>query len=90
MNNFKSLPMIKRRQGEAGEKDDKHIVEFMKLVEIMEDQRSTKMSDQYFRENYRKRGGTKVFSCETFIKPGQRHSKTNVLSSSNTFRTLTA
>ena len=45
MNNFKSLPMIKRRQGEAGEKDDKHIVEFMKLVEIMEDQRSTKMSD---------------------------------------------
>ena len=34
---FQSLPMIKRRQGEAGEQDDRHIVEFMKLVEYMED-----------------------------------------------------
>jgi len=85
--------MINRRQGEAGQQDDKHIVEFMKLVEIMEDQRSTKISELHFRENYRKRSmnnGAKVFSTDNFILPGQRHTKTNVLSSSSTFRTLTA
>ena len=71
MNKFKTLPMIKRRQGEAGEQDDKHIVEFMKLVEIMEDQRSTKMTDLYFRDSNRKRSmynhRTKGYSTENFI-----------------------
>ena len=40
--------MIQRRTGEAGEKEDCVISEFIKLVDLMEDQRSTKVSDLAF------------------------------------------
>lgn len=65
----------------------------MKLVDVMVNQRSGKLYDQEFRENYRKRSmqnGVKQFSLQTFIKPTDSPSKTNILQSSATFRTLKA
>ena len=90
----KALPMIQRKTGEAGEKEDRVISEFMKLVDLMEDQRCSKMTDQVFRDNYRKRsmqnGAKSQFSQQNFIQPTVSPSKTNILQSSNTFRSLTA
>lgn len=65
----------------------------MKLVDVMVHQRSGKMSEKEFRENYRKRSiqnGVKQFSLQTFIKPSDSPTKTNILQSSATFRTLKA
>ena len=73
--------------------EDRVTSDFMKLVDLMEDQRTSKVSDQIFREKYRKRSmqpGVKQFSQSNFILPTSSPSKTNVLASSATFRTLTA
>ena len=44
-----------RKTGEAGELEDRVTTDFMKLMDVIEDQRSHKMNDQIFRENYRKK-----------------------------------
>ena len=82
-----------RKPGEAGELEDRVTTDFMKLMDVIEDQRSTKVTDQIFRENYRKKNlhlGANQFSKSSFILPAASPSKTNVLSSASTFRTLTA
>ena len=45
---------VKRKAGLAGELEDKVTTDFMKLMDIVESQRSTKVSEQAFRESYRK------------------------------------
>jgi len=84
---------IMRKTGLAGEIEDKETTNFMKLLDFLADQKSNRVNDQVFRENYRKRSlnqGTKNFSRSTFILPAQSPTKTNILASSATFRTLTA
>ena len=49
----KAIPMI-RMSGEAGYKEDKNIAEFMKYMNIMENQRQGKANNSLFSQNYRK------------------------------------
>jgi len=89
---IKSIPML-RKVGLAGEIEDKVTTDFMRLMDYMQDQQSSKVSDQVFRNNYRKRSqqpGKKQFASTNFIQPTTSPTKTNILTSSNTFRTLTA
>lgn len=44
-----------RKTGEAGDLEDRVTTDFMKLMDVIEDQRSTKVNDLIFRENYRKK-----------------------------------
>lgn len=89
----KSIPLI-RQTGEAGQTEDKRITEFMQLIDIMENQRSNKKQNIHFRENYRKKSlqpnVARTYQQKNFILPTSSPSKTNILASSNTFRTLTA
>ena len=88
----KTIPLI-RKPGEAGELEDRVTSDFMKLMDVIEDQRHNKTNDQIFRENYRKKNqqlGANQFSKSSFILPAASPSKTNVLASASTFRTLTA
>ena len=89
---MKATPLI-RKDGLAGEMEDKVTSDFMKLMDYMQDQRQSKVGDMVFRENYRKQTlqpGKKQFSSGNFILPTASPSKTNILASSATFRTLTA
>ena len=43
-----------RMSGEAGLKEDKHLADFMKYMNIMENQRQGKANKALFSENYRK------------------------------------
>ena len=89
----KLLNPIVRKTGEAGELEDRVTTDFMKLMDVIEDQRIMKVNDQAFRENYRKKNkqlGANEFSKSSFILPAASPSKTNVLGSASTFRTLTA
>lgn len=88
----KAIPLV-RKPGEAGELEDRVTSDFMKLMDVIEDQRSHKVNDQIFRANYRKKNqqmGANQFSKSSFIQPASSPSKTNVLASASTFRTLTA
>jgi len=49
----KAIPV--RKTGEAGDLEDRVTTDFMKLMDVIEDQRSTKVNDLIFRENYRKK-----------------------------------
>ena len=82
-----------RKVGLAGEIEDKVTADFMKLMDYMQEQQSSKVNDQAFRNNYRKRSlqpGKQQFSTSNFIQPATSPTKTNILTSSSTFRTLTA
>jgi hypothetical protein len=48
------MPVI-RKSGLAGEIEDRVTADFIKLVDLMENQRSNKKSEVIFRENYRQR-----------------------------------
>lgn len=49
----KTIPI--RKSGLAGEIEDKVTTDFMKLMDVIEDQRSSKVNDVIFRANYRKK-----------------------------------
>ena len=90
------MMQVKRKAGLAGELEDKVTTDFMKLMDIMESQRSTKVSERAFRESYRKQSlttGKHQYSRTTLINPAMtevKPSKTNILGSSSTFRLLSA
>ena len=44
----KAIPLV-RKPGEAGELEDRVTTDFMKLMDVIEDQRSNKTNDQIFR-----------------------------------------
>ena len=44
-----------RKSGLAGEIEDKVTADFMKLMDYMQGQKSTRVNDKLFRENYRKK-----------------------------------
>lgn len=89
------VPTFSRKTGLAGEMEDKVTTDFIKIMDIMESQRSNKISQQAFRENYRQQSlqtGKHQYSRTTLIMPAseQKPSKTNILGSSSTFRLLSA
>ena len=45
---------IMRKTGMAGEFEDKETTNFMKLMDFLTEQKSNKVTDQAFRDNYRK------------------------------------
>ena len=51
---FRSTTML-RKSGLAGEIEDKVTADFMKLMDYMQGQKSTRVNDKLFRENYRKK-----------------------------------
>lgn len=62
-------------------------------MDFINDQRHNRQYDQVLRENYRMKStdpAKRQFQSSTFIKPALSPTKTNVLQSSTTFRTLTA
>ena len=86
------MPLV-RKSALAGEIEERETTNFMKLIDYLADQKSSVVNEQVFRDNYRKRSlnqGPKKFSKSTFILPESSPSKTNILGSSNTFRTLNA
>lgn len=44
-----------RKSGLAGEIEDKVTTDFLKLMDVIEDQRNSKVNDVIFRANYRKK-----------------------------------
>ena len=68
----KSIPLM-RKTGEAGMLEDRSIADFMKHLDVLECQRSSKQQNMAFRENYRKKslqpGVSKTYQQKNFILP---------------------
>ena len=62
-----------RKTGLAGEIEDKVTSDFLRLMDVIEDQRYSKVSDAMMRENYRKKNvkasQDSLFTRKNFIQP---------------------